>query len=98
MDFYQDFRVPVLNGECDEFLDEMIKAIKLRREAMAPQIWEFEVGQPIRLSSTTRPKYLAGAQGIVKKVNRTKVVIDLDKPHGKFYTNISTPLSMIEKV
>jgi hypothetical protein len=98
MDYHNDFSTPVLNGECDEFLDEMIKTIKLRKDALIPQIWEFRPGQPVRLSNNVRPKYLAGAQAVIKKVNRTKVVIDLDKPHGKFYTNISTPLSMIEKV
>jgi hypothetical protein len=95
---YGDITVSIVSGEQDEHLDKIIYAVKMRRKDMSPSISEFEVGQPIRLSSMTRPKYLAGAQGIVKKVNRTKVVIDLDKPHGKFYTNISTPLSMIEKV
>ena len=44
------------------------------------------------------PTYLNGAMATVKKVNRTKVVIDLDTPTGRFSRNIATPLGMLEKI
>lgn len=97
MDFYNKVVVPTMNGEYDEYLDNMIEIVKQRRAAKSPQIWEFQVGDAIRMVNTN-PKYLNGATGKVRKVNRTKVVIDLDEQHGRFFRNISTPLSMIEKV
>ncbi len=97
MDFYNKVSVPTLAGEYDEYLDTMIHIAQERKKAMAPKIWEFQIGDAIRMVNTN-PKYLNGATGKVRKVNRTKVVIDLDEQHGRFFRNISTPLSMIEKV
>lgn len=95
--YHDDFVVPVLSGQMDEFLDGMIQTIQLRKKDMSPKIWEFNTGDRIKMVNTN-PKYLNGATGTVKKINRTKVVIDLDTRHGRFYTNITTPLTMIEKV
>jgi hypothetical protein len=97
MDYHNDFAVPVLSGQMDEYLDGMIQTIQLRKKEMRPKIWEFQVGDRIKMVNTN-PKYLNGAEGTIKKVNRTKVVVDLDNRHGRFYTNITTPLSMVEKV
>jgi len=96
MDYHNDFAVPVLSGQMDEYLDGMIQTIQLRKKEMRPKIWEFQVGDRIKMVNTT--KYLNGAEGTVKKINRTKIVVDLDNRHGRFYTNITTPLSMVEKV
>jgi hypothetical protein len=94
---YGDISVSIVSGEQDEHLDKIIYAIKMRRKDMAPSISEFQVGDRVKMVNTN-PKYLNGATATIKKINRTKVVIDLDNPQGRFYTNISTPLSMIEKV
>ena len=97
MDFHNEFSVPVLTGQMDEYLDGMIRTIQMRKKDMAPKVWEFQVGDRVRLVNAN-PKYLIGAEATVKKVNRTKIVIDLDSPQGRFSKNISTPLSMVEKV
>lgn len=97
MDYHNDFVVPVLTGQMDEFLDGMIQTIQLRKKDKAPKVWEFQVGDRVRLINCN-PKYLNGHEATVKKINRTKVVIDLDNRVNRFYTNITTPLSMIEKV
>ena len=97
MDFHNEFSVPVLTGQMDEYLDGMIRTIQMRKKDMAPKVWEFQVGDRVRLVNAN-PKYLIGALATVRKVNRTKIVIDLDTPNGKFSTNITTPLSMVEKV
>ena len=97
MDFYNKVVLPTMNGEYDEYLDNMIDLVRKRRAEQGPKIWEFQVGDAIRMVNTN-PKYLNGATGTVRKVNRTKVVIDLDEQHGRFFRNISTPLTMIEKV
>jgi len=88
---------PIMSGECDEFLDSIILSVRARKQDMAPSIWEFQAGDRIKLVNAT-PKYLVNALGTVRKVNRTKVVIDLDQKTGRFFRNITTPLSMIEKV
>ena len=98
MDYYNDFVLPVFKGEYDEFLDGMIDTIQKRKRDMAPKIWEFRAGDVVKFNDNTNPKYLRGAQGKIRKVNRTKVVVDLDERHGRFYTGITTPLTMIEKV
>ena len=96
-DYHNDFAVPVLTGQMDEYLDGMLQTIQLRKKDMAPKVWEFQVGDRVRMVNTN-PKYLNGAMGTVKKINRTKIVIDLDERHNRFYKNITTPLSMVEKV
>ena len=95
--YHDDFVVPVLSGQMDEFLDGMIQTINLRKKDMAPKVWEFQVGDRVRMVNTN-PKYLNGAMATVKKINRTKIVIDLDEKQGRFYRNITTPLSMVEKI
>ena len=97
MDYHNDFAVPVLTGQMDEYLDGMIRTIQMRKKDMAPKVWEFQVGDRVRMINTN-PKYLNGAMGTVKKINRTKIVIDLDERHNRFYKNITTPLAMVEKV
>lgn len=96
-DYHNDFAVPVLTGQMDEYLDGMLNTIQMRKKDMAPKIYEFQIGDRIKMVNTN-PKYLNGAMGTVKKINRTKIVIDLDERHNRFYKNITTPLSMVEKV
>ena len=98
MDYQNNFIIPLFHGEYDEYLDGMIDTIQRYKREKAPKIWEFKVGEAIKFNMATNPKYLRGAQGTIRKINRTKVVIDLDHPHGRFHKNISTPLTMIEKV
>ena len=97
MDYHNDFAVPCLSGEFDEFLDGMIQTIQLRKKEMRPKIWEYQIGDRIKIVNSN-PKYLIGAHGTVRKINRTKIVIDLDNRHERFHKNILVPLSMVEKV
>lgn len=97
MDYHNDFVLPLYRGEFDEMLDGMVYTIQEYKKSKSPKIWEYKVGDRIKMVNTN-PKYLNGATGRVVKINRSKVVVDLDMRHGRFYTNITTPLSMIEKV
>ena len=92
-----DFSIMLYRGEFDEYLDSIIHACQARKKDLAPKVWEFQVGDRVRMVNTN-PKYLNGAMATVKKINRTKIVIDLDEKQGRFYRNITTPLSMVEKV
>lgn len=93
----EELNYTILSGEADEFLDSIVKAVKIRKDALKPQIWEFQVGDKVKIINAN-PKYLNGSTAVIKKVNRTKVVIDLDTPNGKFSSNITTPLGMLEKI
>jgi membrane-bound ClpP family serine protease len=84
-------------GKFDESLDMILAAVRARKDALKPQIWEFQIGDRVKIINAN-PKYLNGAMATIKKVNRTKVVIDLDTPNGRFSSNITTPLGMLEKI
>ena len=92
-----DFSMMLYRGEFDEYLDSIIHACQARKKDLAPKVWEFQVGDRVRMVNTN-PKYLNGAMATVRKINRTKIVIDLDEKQGRFFRNITTPLSMVEKV
>ena len=87
----------IKSGEYDGQLDMILAAVKARKDALKPQIWEFRIGDRVKMINAN-PTYLNGAMATVKKVNRTKVVIDLDTPTGRFSRNIVTPLGMLEKI
>ena len=87
----------IKSGEYDGQLDMILAAVKARKNALKPQIWEFQIGDRVKIVNAN-PKYLNGSTAIIKKVNRTKVVIDLDAPAGRFSHNITTPLGMLEKI
>jgi hypothetical protein len=97
LDYHNDFVVPLYRGDFDSGLDGMIQTIMDYKKSKAPKIWEFQVGDRVRLVNCN-PKYLNGQMATVKKINRTKVVIDLDNRVNRFYTNITTPLAMVERI
>lgn len=97
MDYQNNFIIPLFHGEYDEYLDGMIDTIQRYKREKAPKIYEFQVGDRVKMINAN-PKYLNGAMATVKKINRTKIVIDLDEKQGRFFRNITTPLSMVEKV
>ena len=98
MDFQNAFLLPLYRGEYDEYLDNIIAAVHNRKKDMAPKIWEYQVGQIVKFNSNVRPKYLTGVSATVKKINRTKIVVDLDERNGRFFKNVTVPLSLVEKV
>lgn len=98
MDYHKDFVVPLFTGEFDEYLDGMEQTIREYRKSKAPKIWEFKVGDTVKFNDNTNPKYLRGQSATVKKINRTKIVVDLDCRQGRFFHNVTVPLTLVEKV
>ena len=97
---YNDIALSIIKGEHDEMLDTLIQVCQNRKKDLAPKIWEFKVGDGVRLVNA-HPKYLNGALAEVVKVNRAKVVIRLyETASARFtkFTAITVPLTMIEKV
>ena len=97
-DDYYIIAAGILNGEFDEYLDGMMQTIKSRMDALAPKATDYNVGDRVRYTSNTRPKYLAGEQGTIVQINRTKVVVQLDRPCGRFRGRITTPVNLIEGI
>lgn len=93
-----DLLTALANGEFDDDLELISAAVQRRRAANAPQAWDFLEGQEVRLSNKANPKYLRGAKATIRQINRTRVVIDLHTPAGRFHRGISTPPSLLERV
>ena len=99
-EYYEKFVHPVLSGQMDDYLDGMIQTIALRRKDAAPKIWEYKVGDKVRIKDA-HPLYLNGHTATILKVNRTKVIVKLDdSASDRFtkWTRVTTPLANIEKV
>lgn len=93
-----DVRLSILTGEFDDHLQLLVDDLQDRKRRLAPKATDFSVGDTVKYVATARPKYLAGSTGVVTKINRTKVVVKIDTPVGKFAGNITTPTALIEKV
>lgn len=85
--------VNILDGKYDASLDRIEKAIRERRYDRINQLGP---GSRIKLNRLIRPQYLAGATGTIRQFNRTRVVVDLDEPHGRFYRNIRCTPTLLE--
>lgn len=93
-----DFRLAILTGDFDAHLDTLIADLRDRKARTAPKASDFTVGDAVKFGPNTNPKYLIGVPAVVTKVNRTKVVVDLNERHNRFFKNITTPTSMLVKV
>lgn len=101
----------IIGGEYDADLSLLLQAVTLRNNvkgivAAAPihnsvvkSIRDFKVGGKVVFNENANPKYLEGCVATIVKTNRTRVVIKLDAPVGRFSTTpIRCPISIIEKV
>lgn len=82
-------------GTYDANLDTLRYAIIDRQKAKAPKAYEFRSGQRVFFNSKVRPQYLQGVGATVTKINHTKIVVDLDKPLGRFFKGVTVPTSLI---
>jgi len=89
----------ILDGAYDDIIDIIEQAIITRRKELGTSKVTFEslvVGDRVFISDTAKPTYLRGLAATVTKKNRTRVVIDLDVPAGRFHTNITAPPSLLD--
>jgi hypothetical protein len=94
-----DINSEIVAGKLDSDLDSLVQAIRFRRDQIAQAMkWSLKAGDPVRLVGNIRPKYLAFATAKVSKVNLKKIVIDLDRPAGRFFKNVTVPVTLVEKV
>ena len=62
------------------------------------KISTLKVGDKVRLNSKANPKYIRGSTATIKKINHTRVVLDLDIPQGRFDKNINCPVSILDLI
>lgn len=91
--------VQIRQGLHDDELDDIIQYAMMRKKSLASMIFaELKSGDRVRFVSTVRPTYLRGAQGTVVGKKVSKLIIKLDRPMGRFHSDIRVPPSIIERV
>jgi len=95
----------IVDGDADSFLDAISSAIKMRKESLNERRMLFiNPGDIVRFNKTTRPKYLAGLEAEVVRVNQKRIVVkftedDYKRRARKFgFGEFTTPVSLVEKV
>lgn len=98
-----DVAKAILQGDHDSDLDALQAAITQRRR-MARQanaavtMASIDEGDTVRFKDI-RPKYMIGKTGKVVGKRRTKLLVTLDKPEGRFSGGpITVPASCVELV
>jgi hypothetical protein len=69
---------------------------ELNAVSKAQAFASLKIGDRVRIASNVKPKYLAGATATVTKKNVSRVVVDFDVPHNRFYKNVTCPPDMLE--
>jgi hypothetical protein len=69
---------------------------ELKAVSKAQAFASLKIGDRVRIASNVKPKYLAGTMATVTKKNVSRVVVDFDVPHNRFYKNVTCPPDMLE--
>jgi hypothetical protein len=89
----------IVRGELDQHLSYIQEAIRLRRNIDAQLLRiELRKGDRVRFVPTIRPKYLAGVEATFVERKSTRVVVDLDERHGRFFRGVNVPMTLLERV
>jgi len=83
----------------DEELYRIGRALAYRKDVKRQtQRSTIKVGDAVRLTDQVRPIYMQGRTAKVVQVNRTRFVIVLDVPAGRFHGRVTVPMTLIEKI
>jgi hypothetical protein len=69
---------------------------ELKAVSKAQAFASLKIGDRVRITYNVKPKYLTGATATVTKKNVSRVVVDFDVPHNRFYKNVTCPPEMLE--
>jgi len=99
----------ILAGELDEALGSLKSAIETRqaqiRSVAKPS--DFGIGDKVIFNDSCGTRYLVGHTATITGMKRTKVVVKLDKPTGRFVrfvdgeavsVDITVPIAIIDPV
>lgn len=67
-----------------------------RAQSNARAFAALSVGDRVKIGETCRDRQLRGAAATVVEKRRSRVVIDLDEPHGKWFRGIVCPADMLD--
>ena len=98
----------IASGKFDDSLDKITQAAKDRLSEVRKnkKITDFSVGDRVRFNELTGTRYMVGQYAQIISKNRTKVVVRLETPVGRFArylpngevqsSNVTVPLSIID--
>jgi hypothetical protein len=100
----------ISSGELDGQLPEIFRAVESRmaeiRALKKPS--DFGIGDTVRINNSCATRYLVGHTARVVGMKRTKIVVKLDKPTGRFTrvgangqvesASITVPISIVDLV
>lgn len=106
---YEDVVSQIISGAYDDHLAVINKTISERLSAVRSSrtAAEYNVGDRIVMNDRCGTRYLVGHTGYVIAKRRTKVVVKLDKPAGRFVrvnngitesSEITVPVVIIDKI
>jgi hypothetical protein len=104
------FTSRISSGEFDAQLPEIFRAVESRmaeiRAVKTPQ--DFGIGDVVRFNNQCATRYLVGHTARVVGMKRTKIVVKLEKPTGRFSrvmangeiesASITVPISIVDPV
>lgn len=98
-----EINTAIMNGELDNTLEEISKAIVERRKIVARiGLFSIKAGDKIKFNKRVRPAYLAGLCATVVKVNGASVVVEtpVSPAYSRFsgHKNLRVPASLVEKI
>lgn len=89
----------ILIGELDISLDAIKTIIKSREEMLQNKLKRsLSVGNKVKFNSSTKPIYMRGMVATITKINRERIVVNMDNPVGRFRNNVTVPISLVEAV
>jgi len=96
---FGDINTAIITGEFDNELDRISQSIKTRKEMLDAVLKNsLKVGDKVKFNDTTKPTYMRGMVATVTQIRRERVRVKLDKPTGRFQSEIVTPVSLLVKV
>lgn len=92
----------ILSGKHDDELEAIDEAVHQRRKMIrgankAVAFATLQIDDKVRLKGL-RPKYVNGMTAKVVDKKRTKLVVILDKPTGRFMGRVTVPADCLEKI
>jgi len=92
----------ILEGKHDSELEAILEAVHQRRKLMrgaskAVAMVSLKIGDKVRLKGLS-PKYVNGSTAKIVDKKRTKLVVVLDTPVGRFKGRVTVPADCLEKV
>jgi hypothetical protein len=96
-------RNSIVHGDMDDELDSIQRAVQVRKQYLADsRASRLRVGGPARFTESIRPRYLAGLEVTVTKINQKSIIVSCpSRPmYGRFSgaRNVRVANAIIEPI